>query len=196
MAARCTTPPVTMHHSCGNDAPSPAVMLHFLCGVCKIFVDRIADMRIAQMNLVLEATRQEVIRSHAPGDNDLYVRTLELGQVQESDFFSHTIHDDLDSIVQDIRQAHVTDRTTADPQPTFTEVKEKFDRAMQLGSNEERIIHEFCDQMQIPFDKIASEDFSAFMRILSLSKLLKNPNNMRGKPRPQAYHGTKKKKRK
>lgn len=162
----------------------------------EIFVDRIADMRIAQMNLVLEATRQEVIRSHAPGENDLYVRTLELGQVQESDFFSHTIHDDLDSIVQDIRQAHVTDRTTADPQPTFTEVKEKFDRAMQLGSNEERIIHEFCDQMQIPFDKIASEDFSAFMRILSLSKLLKNPNNMRGKARPQAYHGTKKKKRK
>ena len=108
-------------------------------------------------------------------------------------FSATQFHDDLDSIVQDIRQAHVTDRTTADPQPTFTEVKEKFDRAMQLGSNEERVIHEFCDQMQIPFDKIASEDFSAFMRILSLSKLLKNPINMRGKARPQAYQGTKRK---
>ena len=158
----------------------------------EIFVDRIADMRIAQMNLILEATRQEVLRSHGPGENDLYVRTLELGQVQESDFFSHTIHDDLDSILRDIRQAHAADRTTADPQPTFAEVKEKFDRAMQLGSNEERVIHQFCDQMQIPFDKIASEDFSAFMRILSLSKLLKNPNNMRGKGRPQPRHRTKK----
>ena len=39
-------------------------------------------------------------------------------------------HDDLDSIVQDIRQSQVTDRTTANPQPTFTEVKEKFDHAM------------------------------------------------------------------
>ena len=152
-----------------------------------------ADMRIAQMNLVLEATRQEVLRSHAPGKNDLYVRTLELGQVQESDFFSHTIHDDLDSIIQDIRQAHLPDRTTADPQPSLTDVKEQFDRAMQLGSNEERVIHEFCDRMQIPFDKIASEDFSAFMRILSLSKLMKNPNNMRGRARPQGYHGRKKK---
>ena len=162
----------------------------------EIYVDRIADMRIAQMNLVLEATRQEVLRSHAPGENDLYVRTLELGQVQESDFFSHTIHDDLDSIVQDIRQAHLPDRTTADPQPSLTDVKEQFDRAMQLGSNEERVIHEFCDRMQIPFDKIASEDFSAFMRILSLSKLMKNPNNMRGKARPQLpYDGVKKKKR-
>ena len=104
-------------------------------------------MRIAQMNLVLEATRQEILRSHAPGENNLYIRTLELGQVQESDFFSHTIHDDLDSIVQDIRQAHLPDRTTADPQPSLTDVKEQFDRAIQLGSNEERVIHEFCDRM-------------------------------------------------
>lgn len=147
----------------------------------EIFVDRIADMRIAQMNLVLEATRQEVIRSNAPGDNNLYIRTLELGQVQENDFFNHTVHYDLGSIVQDICQVHVTDRTTADPQPTFKEIKEKFDCAMQLGSNEERVIHEFCDKMQIPFDKIAYEDFSAFMRILSLSRLLKNPNNISGK---------------
>ena len=29
----------------------------------------------------------------------------------------------------------------------------------------------------IPFEKISSEDLSAFLRILSLSKLLKNPNN-------------------
>lgn len=129
------------------------------------------------------------------GENDLYVRTLELGQVQESDFFSHTAHDDLDSIIHDIREVHTADHTTADPQPTLTEIKGKFDRTMQLGSNEERVIHEFCDQMQIPFERIVSEDFSAFMRILSLSRLLKNPNNMRGKARPQAYHRTKQKKR-
>ena len=162
----------------------------------EIFVDRIADMRIAQMNLVLEATRQEVIRSHAPGENDLYVRTLELGQVQESDFFSHTIHDDLDSIVRDIREAHLKDKTTADPQPTLDEVKENFEQAIQMGTDTEAMIHEFCDKMQIPFEKISSEDFSAFLRILSLSKLLKNPNNMRGKTKPQPYYMPPKKKRK
>ena len=153
-------------------------------------------MRIAQMNLVLEATRQEVnAAAMRRGITTFMSAHWSLDRCRRATFFSHTIHDDLDSIVQDIRQAHITDRTTADPQPTFTEVKEKFERAMQLGSNEERVIHEFCDQMQIPFDKIASEDFSAFMRILSLSKLLKNPNNMRGKARPQTHHGTKKKKR-
>lgn len=49
------------------------------------------------------------------------------------------------------------------------------------------MIHVFCDKLQIPLEKISSEDFSAFLRILSLSKLLKHPNNMRGKVK--AYPG-------
>ena len=161
----------------------------------EIFIDRIADMRVEQMNLILEATRQTVISSHAPGENDLYMRTLELGQIQESDFFSHVLHDDLDSIVRDIRKAHLKDKTTADPQPTLEDVKEQFEQAVQQGSDIEMLIREFCDKLQIPFEKISSEDFSAFLRILSLSKMLKNPNNMRGKAKPQPYYSPKRKKR-
>ena len=161
----------------------------------EIFIDRIADMRVEQMNLILEATRQAVINSHAPGENDLYMRTLELGQIQESDFFSHVLHDDLDNIVRDIREAHLKDKTTADPQPTLEDVKEQFEQAVQQGSDVEMLIHEFCDKLQIPFEKISSEDFSAFLRILSLSKMLKNPNNMRGKAKPQPYYAPKRKKR-
>lgn len=131
------------------------------------------------MNLMLEATRQEVTHSHALGKNTLYVRTLKLGPAGER-LFNYSLHDDLDNIVQDIRQTHVTDRTTI-PQLTFIEVKAKFDRAMLLDNNKEQVIHKFYDQIQILFDKIASEYFSAFMRILCLSKLMKNPNNYEGK---------------
>ena len=161
----------------------------------EICIDRIANMRVEQMNLVMEATRQTVLSKYAPGADDLYVRTLELGQVQESDFYSHVMHDDLDSIVRDIQEAHLKDKTTADPQPTLDDVKEKFGQALEQDSNEEIVIHEFCDRMQIPFEKISSEDFSAFLRILSLSKMLKNPNNMRGKAKPQPYYAPKRKKR-
>lgn len=61
----------------------------------EICIDQIANMRVEQMNLVLEATRQTVMSKYAPGEDDLYMRTLELGQVQESDFYSHVMHDDL-----------------------------------------------------------------------------------------------------
>ena len=161
----------------------------------EICIDRIANMRVEQMNLVMEATRQTVLSKYAPGEDDLYVRTLELGQVQESDFYSHVMHDDLDSIVRDIRESHLKDKTTADPQPTLNDVKEKFGQALEQDSNEKIVIHEFCNRMQIPFEKISSEDFSAFLRILSLSKMLKNPNNMRGKAKSQPYYAPKRKKR-
>lgn len=162
----------------------------------EICIDRIANMRVEQMNLVMEATRQAILEEHSPGENDLYVRTLELGQVQESEFFSHVLHDDLDSIVRDIQKAHLKDKTTADPQPTLEDVKNQFEQAMQQGSNAELVIHEFCDKMQIPYEKISSEDFSAFLRILSLSKLLKNPNNMRGKASPIPLNRQARRKRK
>ena len=81
------------------------------------------------MNLVLEATRQTVMSKYAPGEDDLYMRTLELGQVQESDFYSHVMHDDLDSIVRDIREAHRKDKTTADPHAHgWMTSKEKFEQ--------------------------------------------------------------------
>ena len=80
------------------------------------------------------------------------------------------------------------DKTTADPQPTLDDVKEKCEQALEQGSQEEVLIHEFCDRMQIPFENNSSEDFPAFFRILSLSKTLKNPNNMRGKAKPQPYY--------
>ena len=161
----------------------------------EIFIDRIADMRVEQMNLVLEAARQTVLDKYAPGEDDLYARTLELGQVQESDFFSHVLHDDLDGIIRDIREAHRKDRTTADAQPSLEDVKEKFEQAVGQGSDLEMLIQEFCDKLQIPFERISSEDFSAFLRILSLSRILKNPNNMRGKTRLQPHCAPRRKKR-
>ena len=78
-----------------------------------------------------------------------------------------------------------TARTRPPPtRRTLDDVKEKFEQAIHQGSDIEMLIHEFCDKLQIPFEKISSEDFSAFLRILSLSKILKNPNNMRGKTSP------------
>ena len=72
----------------------------------EIFVDRIADMRINDMNTVLNATRQQVIEKYNPGENALYVRTLELARISENDYFGHVVHEDIDCIMWDIRDAH------------------------------------------------------------------------------------------
>jgi len=62
----------------------------------EIVVDRIADMRIQDMNTVLEVARQKLMKEYAPDEMDVYMRTLEVAQINETDYFSHIIHEDMD----------------------------------------------------------------------------------------------------
>lgn len=162
----------------------------------EIYVDRIADMRLHDLNTILEAVRQEVIQRYAPEKNDLHLRTLELAQVQEDDFFCHTIHNDIDRIIKDIRDAHLKDRTTADSQLDLDEIKQGLTDTINLSGSEDALIRVFCEQMDIPYDKLTSEEFTVFMRILSKSNHLKNSKNMRGKTALYQKHGKGKVKRK
>lgn len=61
----------------------------------EIVVDRIADMRIQDMNTVLEVARQKLMKEYAPDEMDVYMRTLEVAQINETDYFSHIIHEDM-----------------------------------------------------------------------------------------------------
>ena len=70
---------------------------------------------------------------HNPGENDLYVRTLELAQVREEDYFSHVIHKDIDGIMQDIREAHRKDTTTADAASPVAEIQKQMEIAILYG---------------------------------------------------------------
>jgi transcriptional regulator with XRE-family HTH domain len=162
----------------------------------EIFVDRIADMRMENMNVILEATRKNIIQKYAPDENDLHLRTLEMAQVKEDEYFGHVVHGDIDSIIRDIRDAHTKDKTTADEQPTLDDVQKEFDEAMNYGSNEEAMIRIMCSELAIPYDKLTSEEFTTFLGILKKSKHLSNPQNMRGRKTLYQPHGKGKRKRK
>jgi transcriptional regulator with XRE-family HTH domain len=162
----------------------------------EIFVDRIADIRMENMNVIMEAARKNIIQKYAPDENDLHLRTLEMAQVKEDEYFSHVVHGDIDSIIRDIRDAHTKDKTTADEQPTLDDIQKEFDEAMNYGSKEESMIRLMCSQLAIPYDKLTSEEFTTFLGILNKSKHLSNPQNMRGRNTFYQSHGKGKGKRK
>ena len=80
----------------------------------KILIDQIADMRVNQMNLILEATRQTILKEHAPGENNLYMRTLELGQVQGDYFTAISFMMTWVALSGIYGNTHLKDKTTAD----------------------------------------------------------------------------------
>jgi len=133
----------------------------------EIFVDRIADMRINDMNTVLDATRRQVIEKYNPGENDLYVRTLELAQISEDDYFSHVVHNDIDVIMRDIRDAHKKDTMTADEKSPATEAQRQLETAMSYeGSEDEKKARVFLASLGIDYDKLTQEEFVTLINVL------------------------------
>ena len=163
----------------------------------EIYVDRIADMRVNDMNAVLEAVRQMALMKNGGEENDLHLRTLEVAQIREDEYFGSLIADDLKGILRDIRSEHRPDIMTADEVSLAATVQGQLQDAMNFeGSSEEKQVRSFLATFGIDYDKLTKEQFVSLIEILKLSKYLKSPINQRGKARPQLSRGKGKKKRK
>ena len=148
----------------------------------EIVVDRIADMRIQDMNTVLEVACQKVMKEYAPDEMDVYMRTLEVAQINETDYFSYIIHEDMDEITETIRENHRKDTTTADETtPTQDGIKVLMHSILDQKDETTVLLKQLCAQMQIPEEKITEEEVRAFRSMLQKSRLFKKQMSMRGK---------------
>ena len=148
----------------------------------EIYVDRIADMRVKDMNAVLEAVRQMALMKNGCEENDLHLRTLEVAQIREDEYFGNLIADDLKGILRDIRSEHRPDTMTADEVSFAENIQNQLRDAMNFeGSSEERQIRSFLATFGIDYDKLSKEQFVSLIEILKLSKYLKSPISQRGK---------------
>ncbi|MGN9126755.1 helix-turn-helix domain-containing protein [Oliverpabstia intestinalis] len=147
----------------------------------EIYVDRIAAGRIHDMNIMLEAVRQTMITEKGADPDDIYMQTIKAAQLSEDDFFGTAINKDMMEILSSIRDAHMTDSTTADITGADV-VKNALDQANHFeGSAEEAKVAMFLGQLGIKYNKITKDEFVTLMGILRKSDLLKSPGNKRGK---------------
>ncbi len=139
-------------------------------------------MRINDMNAVLEAVRQTVLAKREDGANNLYLRTLELAQVLEEEYFGHVVADDLTEILRDIREAYKTDSTTADEASAAAQAQQQLQTAMNFeGSSDEKKVRVLLATLGIDYDVITKEQFINLIEVLRLSKHMKSPISQRGK---------------
>ena len=161
----------------------------------EIYVDRIADMRVNDMNAVLEAVRQMALMKNGGEENDLHLRTLEVAQIREDEYFGSLIADDLKGILCDIRNEHRPDTMTADETTLVATVQGQLQDAMNFeGSVEEKKAKALLATLGIDYDAITMEQFVNLIEVLKLSKHLKTPISQRGKT--TMTHGKGKRKRK
>ena len=148
----------------------------------EIYVDRIADMRVNDMNAVLEAVRQMALMKNGGNENDLHLRTLEVAQIREDEYFGSLIADDLKGILRDIRNEHRLDTMTADETSLAATVQEQLQEAMHFeGSSEEKKIRAYLATIGLDYDALTKEELVSIVSGLKKSKYLKSPISQRGK---------------
>ena len=151
----------------------------------EIYVDRIASSRIDNLNAYVAAARAKVLTGQeweSSEKEELYLRTVEAAYIQEDKYFTHTVHEDMDIIIADIREAHKKDVTTADNDTLAAKLEQDVDEAMQFeGSEQERVLRIFCSQLSIPRNKLTQEESAGMIGALKKSKRLWDAQNKRGK---------------
>ena len=160
----------------------------------EVYVDRIADSRINDMNAMLEAVRQQIIQQYTVENGDLYTRTLALAQIQTTEYFKQVLSDDLISILSDVREAHKQDATTADGESAAKAVSEYLQTAMSYeGSPQEKQAKVYLAGLGIDYDAITKEQFVTLMDILAKSKKLQiGQASQRGKAKSHKEKARKK----
>lgn len=149
----------------------------------EIYIDRIADMRINDLNAMLEIARREIMEQQSAEEDDLNMRTLELAQVQTGRYFAAIVSDDLSVILDDIRDTHRKDPTTADEDSVAAEVGRTLQEAMSFeGSPQEKQAKVYLASLGIDYDALTKEEFITLIAILKKSKRLQGrQRSQRGK---------------
>ena len=131
----------------------------------EIYVNGLVSDRIRDANAMLEAMRQLICEKYDI-ETDVEMRTLQVGQLVEDEYFGRTIYEELSAILKDIRTAHITDDTTSDGS-AIERVRQSIESAKSFeGSAEEQQLRALCKQVGKDFDSLNKADVAATMRIL------------------------------
>lgn len=88
----------------------------------EIYVDSLAEMQIRNLNSFVALIRSKIqMRDQIP-DSEHYLRTLKVCEIDEGDYFSRLICEDITSIAKDIKESHRRDAETGDENNPLTDV--------------------------------------------------------------------------
>ena len=147
----------------------------------EIYVDGLAEQQIQSLNAVVNAAREKIIEKYHPDEYDSTLHLLSAMEVQEGEYFSRRVHDDIDGIMADIRNAHAQRQNK--PVDSLTEsIKRDIEEAM--NSTEDRVetlLRQALTRLGVPYAKVTEKEKQTIINVLRKSKRLQSGISMRGK---------------
>ena len=147
----------------------------------EIYVDGLAEQQIQSLNAVVNAAREKIIEKYHTDEYDSTLHLLSTMEVQEGESFSRRVHDDIDGIMADIRNAHAQRQNKPVDSPTES-IKRDIEEAM--NSTEDRVemlLRQALTRLGVPYAKVTEEEKQTIINVLRKSKRLQSGIPMRGK---------------
>lgn len=147
----------------------------------EIYVDGFAEQQIQSLNAVVNAAREKIIEKYHPDEYDSTLHLLSAMEVQEGEYFSRRVHDDIDGIMADIKRAHAQRQNK--PADSLTE-SIKCDIEEAMNSTEDRVetlLRQALTRLGVPYAKVTEEEKQTIINVLRKSKRLQSGIPMRGK---------------
>ena len=148
----------------------------------QIYVEGIASMQIQNLNAWVDVARAEIMEKYQPKEQDKTMYLLQSAHVEEGDYFRSRVHKDMDSILEDIRNAHVGRNDGAPKNSVAEELRQDLEEVAAFeGSRAEQLLMVFCKQTKLRYNKLTEEEKQALIRIMQKSELMKSPISQRGR---------------
>ena len=151
----------------------------------EIYVNRFASKVIEFVNTFVNTGREQIIEKCHPLQPDHILDMLSDIQVDEGNYFDKRIHDDMDTIVKDIREMHKGRNESALDDPNYdpiTLMTKTLDELQQFkGSELEKRVFVFCKTNGIIYSKLTDEEKLWLTRIIQKSKKVQSAISQRGK---------------
>ncbi len=148
----------------------------------QIYVEGIATQQIHNLNAWVDVARAEIMEKYQPGEHDKDAYLLQEAHVYEGEYFSQRVHEDIDRIMEDLRQAHIGRNDSAPVNSVVEELKRDLEEVANFkGGRVEKLLLLFCKQTKLRYNKLTEEEKQWLTRIAQKSELARGFTPQRGK---------------
>ena len=144
-------------------------------------MDGLAEQQIHSLNAVVNAAREKIVEKYHPDEYESTLHLLNAMEVQEGEYFSRRVHDDIDGIMADMKKAHV--QRQSKPEDALAEsIKRDIEEAMNSSEGKvETLLRQALVRLGVPYAKVTEEERQTILNVLRKSKTLQSGVPKRGK---------------
>lgn len=148
----------------------------------EIYIDSLATMQINNLNAYVSMVRTQLQTKHNLPDNEYYVQTLKTAEIDENDYFTRLISNDITGIAKGLKEAHKRDTETGENNSLISETINLIKEYDSTDGPLKTTLTILGKQLAMNFSKLDTYEMKTFTTIIEkYSDVYKNVYTSGGK---------------